>query len=392
MIRRRSTTHRAEQAIAAAEEPRRPQLCTPDDEWDALVEGAGGDFKQTSMWAEVKRTVGWSTERVTVLRDGRVVGGAQVLARHPRVLDAIRPAPIALVPSSPWSADDGDSLQEIVIEVMRLCVDKHVAWLKFQPTAGGSVDSDVLERVLREQRFVRSDIHACDRAIMRVRLSSDPDRVMASLRRGLRSNIRKAQRRRLVSIREGNEDDLSTFVDLMTVTARRQRRMPFFPGAYYKQAWQSFASRGRARLLLAEFEGQALSAILLVTHGDICEYLYGGWNGQRSDLHPNELLQWSAIEWACEQGFGWYNLGHITRATALRVMAGEYVSRTAATGETRYKLGFNGQALLTPPAYDQTGRRSFRPVVRALAPRLSLAYPVISRTRGLVSGSARPGH
>jgi lipid II:glycine glycyltransferase (peptidoglycan interpeptide bridge formation enzyme) len=342
------------------------------------------------MWADVKRSVGWSAERVAVLRNGRVVGGAQVLRRRLAIFDSIRLPAIALVPSSPWFVDGGDSLDEVVAEVTRLCVHRHVAWLKFQPTTGRSVDSNALERVLLQQRFVRSDIHACDSATMRVGLSSDPDRVMASLRRGLRSNIRKAQRRRLVAIREGNEHDLATFVDLMTVTARRQPRMPLFPGAYYKQAWQSFASRGRARLLLAEYAGHALSAILLVTHGDTCEYLYGGWNGQHPDLHPNELLQWSAIEWACEQGFSWYDLGKIDRATALRVLAGEHVPRNATTGVTRYKLGFDGEVLLTPPAYDQTGRRAFRPVLRALAPRLWLVHPLIRQARGVVSGS--PDH
>jgi lipid II:glycine glycyltransferase (peptidoglycan interpeptide bridge formation enzyme) len=218
---------------------------------------------------------------------------------------------------------------------------------------------------------------------MRVRLDRDPEKVLRSLRSALRANIRKAVRKGAVTVREGSESDLGTFVDLLAITAAHQAEMALFPRTYYEQAWRSFASKGRGRLLVAEHEGRPLSAILLITHGDTCEYLFGGWNRERSDLHPNEFLQWSAITWACHQGFQWYGLGNIDRAIACRVQAGERVPASAATGQTRYKLGFNGEVLLCPPSYDQTGRRALRPALRLVAPRMALAYPIINRARGL---------
>jgi lipid II:glycine glycyltransferase (peptidoglycan interpeptide bridge formation enzyme) len=348
-------------------------------EWDGFVERTSGHYTQSSMWADLKAMVGWQAERVAVREGGRIVGGTQVLLRRVGVLGTI-----ALVPSSPLTASGNQLLGSVIDHLMDLCVCRGLIWLKLQPTSVGSNGSEDLEGLLLERGFVRSDLAGRDEASTRVELT-DPDRMLASMRPGLRANIRKAQRKGAVSVRIGGEDDLETFTDLLVATAARQSGMQLFPRAYYAQAWRSFASRGCGRLLVAEHLGQPLSAILLVTHGDTCEYLYGGWNRERPDLHPNEFLQWSGMQWAREQGFRWYDLGNMDSRVARRMLAGERVPTDAAIGQTRYKLGFGGQAILNPPAYDQTGRRILRPALRLLAPHLKLAMPIVKRARGLVS-------
>ncbi len=345
------------------------------DRWDQFVKEAGGHYTQTSAWAEVKGTVGWAAERVTARRDGELVGGAQALFRKVPLAGSI-----VVVPSTPPVRDPG-ALAVVIDELLALCTRRRVTWLKLQPTA---FESGEFQRVLCDRGFVASDVRLARGAAMRVKLQADPDAVIASLRKGLRANIRKAKRRGAVVVREGGERDLSTFADLLAATAERQPGMHLFPRRYYEQAWRSFTSRGTGRLLVAEHEGRVLSAILLIVYGDTCEYLYGGWNREHPDLHPNEFLQWSAIEWACREGLGWYDLGNIDLPIGHRLLAGERVPTNAATGQTRYKLGFNGEVQLSPPAYDQTGRPILRPVVRLVAPKLTRTYPAINWARGLV--------
>ena len=160
-------------------------------------------------------------------------------------------------------------------------------------------------------------------------------------------------------------------------------------GAFNRGAWQSFASRGRARLLLAEYWGHSLSANLLVTHGDMCDYLCGPATATaRIFIETSSCNVW--MEWACEQGL-------VTTASAGSTGRQLFEYRRVSTAKKRCQWENTLKAWpqwpgpTNPSAYDQTGRRGFRPVLRALAPRLGLVYPLIRQARGVVSGSPHPG-
>ena len=60
----------------------RVQTDLADPEWDSFVERTpGGHHVQSSLWAQVKAVVGWLLLRVIAVRDGVIVGGAQILTR-----------------------------------------------------------------------------------------------------------------------------------------------------------------------------------------------------------------------------------------------------------------------------------------------------------------------
>ena len=77
-----------------------------DAEWDAFVDGhAQGSILQTTRWAQLKNHFGWTSHRVWLRREGRLVAGAQVLFRS-AMLGMVR---IAYVPHGPlvdWHDDD----------------------------------------------------------------------------------------------------------------------------------------------------------------------------------------------------------------------------------------------------------------------------------------------
>nr|HMT20170.1 peptidoglycan bridge formation glycyltransferase FemA/FemB family protein [Promineifilum sp.] len=53
-----------------------------DAEWDAFVAAhPRGSILQTTNWARLKSRFGWSSRRVWMRQDGRLVAGAQVLFR-----------------------------------------------------------------------------------------------------------------------------------------------------------------------------------------------------------------------------------------------------------------------------------------------------------------------
>jgi hypothetical protein len=61
-----------------------------DQEWDSfLVETPGGHHVQTSLWAQVKATVGMQAIRVLATGDGHLVGGGQVLMSRVPIIGVV---------------------------------------------------------------------------------------------------------------------------------------------------------------------------------------------------------------------------------------------------------------------------------------------------------------
>ncbi|HZD10043.1 MAG TPA: peptidoglycan bridge formation glycyltransferase FemA/FemB family protein, partial [Candidatus Binatia bacterium] len=55
---------------------------TNDPEWDAfLSQTRGSDLLQSSLWSQLKETVGWRVLRLVLRQEACIVGGAQILVR-----------------------------------------------------------------------------------------------------------------------------------------------------------------------------------------------------------------------------------------------------------------------------------------------------------------------
>jgi len=122
--------------------------------------------------------------------------------------------------------------------------------------------------------------------------------------------------------------------------------------------------------MLAEHDGAALSGAVVVGYGDTVIYKMGVWSGERSRLHPNELMHWRAMQWARERGYRYYDLEGISEPVARAIVAGSELPEDGRRGTTHFKLGMGGEVALYPGAYD----RSFHPLLvwpaRVVAPRL----------------------
>ncbi len=343
---------------------------SPADEWDQFLSHApGGHHVQTSLWAEVKAVLGWRATRIVVRREGEITGGCQVLLRDVGPLGVI-----GYAPRSPVVHEDDMRTLDLVLGALDdLATQERVLYLKVQPPANRSN----VEGVLLSRGFVASSLETAPSATVRIELGRSPEELLTAMRSGARSNIRKAERKG-VTVRCGGEEDLKTFCQIVASTARRQGFSPY-PDAYYGRMWRAFAERGQATLMIAEREGRALSAALLIGWGDTVIYKMGGWSGERSDIHPNELLHWSGILWSKEGGYRWYDLEGIDREVASAVVTNQAIPPSGRTGPDRFKLGLGGQVTLFPVAYDRAYRPPLGPVVSRLATLVGRSQPLVHR-------------
>ena len=330
-----------------------------DDAWDAFVRtAAGGHYVQTSRWARVKATLGWSAARVTVREGADIVAGCQLLVRR------LGPAGVAYAPRGPLLGDASSDVEAAVLdgleEVMRA---GRLVLLKLQPPTHRGDLGGRLER----RGYGASALEAAPLATVLVDLSLDEDELLARMRPSARSNIRKA-RRKGVEIRRGSAADLPAFTQIVSQTSERQGFAPF-PRRYYEAMWEEFAPAGDAALLLAEQDGRTLSAALVLGYGETAVYKMGGWSGERSDVHPNELMHWAAFGWARSRRHRFYDFDGIPVDVARALLRGEDPAG-ARGGTARFKLGFGGEVRVFPGAYDRGRPRAVGTAATWAAPRL----------------------
>ena len=335
-----------------------------DPAWDAFVSAVpGGHHVQTSSWGRVKAVLGWRAARVVMRREDRIVAGCQMLIR-----DVSRLGAIAYAPRGPLLGVEGpEQADQVIAGMHELAARERIFLLKAQTPAGQWASSSKLEAA----GFRPSPLEAGPTATVLVDLRRSEDAILAGMRSGTRSNIRKAQRKG-VTVRVGGSADLDTFARLIEHTSNRQG-FSAFPPRYYRAMWEHFAADGNARLLLAEHEGRARSAILVIAYGDTATYKMGAWSGERGTVHPNELLHWHAMQWARDQGYQQYDFEGIPVEIGRALARGEAPAE-ARQGTTHFKLGFGGDVSLSPCASDF----AYRPLVAGIATRLG---PWLSNSR-----------
>jgi hypothetical protein len=106
-----------------------------------------------------------------------------------------------------------------------------------------------------------------------VDLTAEPEELLADMKQGTRYKIRKSGRRG-VTVRPGGEADLPAFYALMEATSVRSE-FGIHSRAYYRAVYDLFVPAGQGQLLLAEYEGQLLAALVVLAFGDTACYMYG---------------------------------------------------------------------------------------------------------------------
>jgi lipid II:glycine glycyltransferase (peptidoglycan interpeptide bridge formation enzyme) len=114
--------------------------------------------------------------------------------------------------------------------------------------------------------------------------------------------IRKAQRQHVTARVSRSEADADTFYRLHLQTRRRQG-VPVQPRRFFRLLWRLVIDQGLGFVVLAHKDGDPIAgAVYLAWNGHLI-YKYGASDARFWELRPNNLVMWSAIEWACEHGF-----------------------------------------------------------------------------------------
>jgi peptidoglycan pentaglycine glycine transferase (the first glycine) len=102
----------------------------------------------------------------------------------------------------------------------------------------------------------------------------------------------------------------------MATSQRQHFTARTYSYAYYVQLWRVFRPHGYVKLFLAEYAGEAVSVKLVIPFGNVVLSSKRGWSGHHGSHKPNEILEWSVIQWAKAQGYRYCDLGGISLKVA----------------------------------------------------------------------------
>ncbi len=270
------------------------------DEWNAFVSREPSfALLQSWEWGEFKEQLGWKAFRVAVEVNGKIFAGAQMLIKP--LLQGL--AGIAYVPRGPigcWLEKETASLLSELHQIARA---HNAIFLKVEPPLLNDAEDS---QSLKQLRFRSSHLYNQPTATIVIDLRPDLEGIAHGMRKRTWEYIKQSTRKG-VTVRAGTCKDIADFIDMMRLTAKRER-FPPRTRSYYEHEWQMFNECNEAVLLMAFYEDQLLGVHMAFRFGEHAAYFHGGSSKEFSYMHPNYLLMWEAIKWAKEQGCRTYDL------------------------------------------------------------------------------------
>jgi lipid II:glycine glycyltransferase (peptidoglycan interpeptide bridge formation enzyme) len=289
---------------------------------------------QTGEWGVLKSAFGWEPVRL-IMDDGL---GAQILFRRlPLGLTlAYLPKPVFSNPSSVFS-------EQVWREMDLACKKRRAIFLKIEP--------DVWESnfILHPSSFILSKYNIQPPRTIIVNLQGTEDEILARMKQKTRYNIRLAEKKG-VTVRPWN--DLPAFHRMLLVTGGRDR-FGVHSLEYYRRAYELFRPAGMAELLVAEYEGRPLAALMIFACGRRAWYVYGASNDEERNRMPAYLLQWEAMRWARSQGAEAYDLWGVPDEDEETLEANFTERNDGLWGVYRFKRGFGGELKRAAQALDR---------------------------------------
>lgn len=262
--------------------------------WDAFVAAAPhGYHEQTWLYGELRRQYGFEVHRVAVQRGGRIVAGAQMLARRTPI------GRLAVLWRGPNAIEDHPDLLDEAVEA----IDEEAERRGLVSIRVDTLPTQAAARSALERRgFSESEAWTGSRRSLVIPLVGDDEMLLSQIRRKTRYNMRLAGRAGVQVSVHGDELH-PAFYELYLESSRHNSFVPF-PQEYFRRVWEAFAPHGRAVQVIASLGGRAVSILLCMVSG---RRLYPSWIGtDRAALERNlqvaGLMYYEAMRWGRDQG------------------------------------------------------------------------------------------
>ncbi|ODS52598.1 MAG: hypothetical protein ABS36_16240 [Acidobacteria bacterium SCN 69-37] len=321
------------------------------DRWDAFVEAhPSGHFFQGWTWGEMQRGLGARPRRIAALAGNDIRGVVQVFIFQ----GATRP--FAVVPRGPVAdPDDVPIVRALVDAAIAAAREEGAFLLRIEPQW---VWHAAHVEMMQGFGFAAAKQWIMPRRTLLVDLRPTTGEIWARFKSNTRNRVRLAEKLG-VQVRVGGEADIAVFEDLFEDMTKRHglRRAA---RETFGLAARAFAGTDTMRLYLARGgdDGPDVSGIIVFVFGRTATYLWGASSDadDARKLNPNQLLHWTAMQWAKSRGCETYDTFGIPDHD-VDVLEAEYGRQTGGMWSLyRFKRGFSGTVVRQLGTFDYVMR------------------------------------
>lgn len=236
---------------------------------------------QSWEWGEFRKSLGLPLLRYGLFEQGKLVTVFQLtLHKIPSTNQYVGYLPKGPAPDK----DLAEALRKIGKE-------NNCALIKVEP--------DVLQvtgdRLQITGDFVRSPKPLFTKYNFILDLTKSENQILKEMHPKTRYNIRLAEKKGVVVKESANEQALEEYLNLYFETTNRQG----YHGhniQYHKKVWSTLKRAGMIRFLIAYYQGEPLTAWMLVNFKDTLYYPYGGSSNNHREVMASNLVAWEAIK------------------------------------------------------------------------------------------------
>jgi FemAB-related protein (PEP-CTERM system-associated) len=158
-------------------------------------------------------------------------------------------------------------------------------------------------------------------------LNPDPDFIWRKVvHENIRNKVRKAKKNQLSIVSGSNPAMVDLFYQVFSKNMR-DLGTPVYPKQYFSNLLKYFPDN--MKIFLVKRQDTVIGGKVLFCFKDTIFFIYHSSRREFAKLAPNNLLYWAAVEYGCQNGFNYCNMGRST------VDSGPYYFKKQWGGEIR---------------------------------------------------------
>jgi len=169
---------------------------------------------------------------------------------------------------------------------------------------------DRISRIeLRSDYPLLPGMHRCsDYVLHRVRLAPDESEVSSRIKPKHFRQVKVAEERG-VQIKRGVDTGFVRQFYHMHMLTRRRKGVPVQPWKFFELLVQHITQQGLGFVLLAYKDQECVAGAVFLNWNKTLIYKYSASIEKARQLLAMDLLLWTAIQWGCENGYEWMDMG-----------------------------------------------------------------------------------
>ncbi len=185
-------------------------------------------------------------------------------------------------------------------------------------------------------------IHVLAEHIWWLEITADEDALQKGMRKTMRNSIRRATKDGVTIRTSTAPEDVDLFNEIHLDTVSRHKFVPY-GHKYFTAQVDAFRESNEVLIFIAEHEGKAIAAAIMMFYGDMASYHHGASLSAHKRIPASYLLQWTAIQEAKKRGCESYNFWGIVPEN--QMVSAVRKKKHPFAGVTTFKTGFGGSQL-----------------------------------------------